>query len=72
MEKSNEKLMDSIASLMAAWRKENGIKEGVLIQFVEDNDGYAYSIEDGRNMIRGKSFMEKQKPQGAATPRESN
>lgn len=71
MEKSNEKLMDSIASLMAAWRKENGIKEGVLIQFVEDNDGYAYSLEDGRNMIRGKKFYGKTETPGAATPRES-
>lgn len=71
MEKSNEKLMNAIAGLMSAWRKENGIKEGVSIEFVEDNDGYAYRLNAGRNMFVGKKFYGKAETPGAATPRES-
>ncbi len=69
MEKSTEELMNAVAGLMAAWRKENGIKEGVLIEFVEDNDGYAYRLDMGPNIFAGKKFYGKAENPGAATPR---
>lgn len=68
MEKLNEELTNAIAGLMAAWRKKNGIEEGVLIEFVEDNDGYAYRLDTGRNMFVGKKFYGKTEPQELQLP----